>query len=106
MPRACRYSLLSDSKCADDFEKNQKKLLTALKKKDREASSTALEGMATALQTYREVGRLTGPDIGDLPSVDEIRRSACRAQRGFSKSLQERDERVKPQVAVAKNDEE
>ena len=58
------------SKCADDFEKNQKKLVTALKKKDREASSDALEGMATALQTYRTVGRLLGPDGGgDIPSV-------------------------------------
>jgi len=58
------------NKCADDFEKNQKKLVAALKKKDREASSAALEGMATALQTYRTVGRLLGPDGGgDIPSV-------------------------------------
>ena len=60
-------------KCADDFEKNQKKLVSALKKKDREASSAALEGMATALQTYRTVGRLTGPDGGgDIPSVSTL----------------------------------
>ena len=53
--------------------------------------------MAVALQTYREVGRLTGPDGGgDIPSTDEIRRAACRAQgRGFTQVVQARDERIK-----------
>lgn len=88
------------SKCADEFEKSQKKLVAALKKKDQVASSEALEGMATALQTYRTVGRLLGPDGGgDIPSVDDIRRSACRVQgRTFSKKVQARDERLKTQL--------
>ena len=88
------------NKCADNFEKNQKKLVAALRKKDREASSDALEGMADALQTYRTVGRLLGPDGGgDIPSVDEIRRSACRAQgRGFSQTVIARDQRLKEQM--------
>ena len=38
--------------------------MAALKKKDQEASSQALEGMANALLTYRTVGRLLGPDGG------------------------------------------
>lgn len=88
----------SNSKCADDFEKNQKKLVAALKKKDQTASSEALEGMATALQTYRTVGRLLGPDGGgDIPSVDDIRRSALRGVQGraFTQTVQTRDDRVK-----------
>merc|ERR1740124_1030220 len=68
-------------KSADSFEKFQKTLTKTTKKKDREASSKALEGMAEALQTYRTVAGLTGPDGGgNIPSVDEIRRSACRVQ--------------------------
>jgi len=66
---------------ANSFEKFQKTLTKTTKKKDREASSKALEGMAEALQTYRTVAGLTGPDGGgNIPSVDEIRRSACRVQ--------------------------
>eukprot|EP00978_Attheya_sp_CCMP212_P020327 scaffold58000_cov30-Attheya_sp.AAC.1 len=77
------------SKAADDFEKSQKKLVTAIKKKDQTGSSTALETMASALLTYRTAGRLLGPDGGgDIPSVDEIRRSACRAQgRSFEQKI-------------------
>ena len=85
------------NKAADDFEKAQKKLVKAIAKKDRESSSDALESLASALQTYREAGKLTGPDGGgDIPSVDEIRRSACRVQgRTFEKKVKERDARLK-----------
>lgn len=81
---------------ASDFEKAQKKLVKALAKKDQKASSTALESMSVALQTYRTAGRLTGPDGGgDIPSVDEIRRAACRVQgRRFEQKVKARDERL------------
>jgi hypothetical protein len=90
------------TKAADDFEKAQKKLVTAIKKKDQSGSSTALEAMASALLTYRTAGRLLGPDGGgDIPSVDEIRRSACRVQgRSFEEKIKKRDERLA--VAAAK----
>lgn len=80
-----------------DFEKAQKKLVAAVSKQDQQLSSAALEELATALQTYREAGRLTGPDGGgDIPSVDEIRRAACRVQgRTFSEKVKARDARVK-----------
>jgi hypothetical protein len=85
------------SKDADLFEKNQKALLKAVAKKDQAKASTALEGMATALQDYRVVASLTGPDGGgDIPSVDEIRRAACRVQgRRFSETVNARDSRLK-----------
>ena len=68
--------------------------------KDQEASSRALEDLATALQLYRSAGRLEGPDGGgDIPSVDDIRRSACRVQgRTFEKAVKERDARLKAGV--------
>ena len=83
-------------KDAEDFEKGQKALVKAVKKKDQQGASTALEGMATALLAYRTSGRLLGPDGGgDIPSVDEIRRSACRVQgRTFEKKIKERDARI------------
>ena len=63
-------------KAAKEFEKAQKALVKAVGKKDRSGSSKALEDLSEALQAYREAGRLTGPDAGgDIPSVDEIRRS-------------------------------
>ena len=76
--------------------------MAALKKKDQVASSEALEGMATALLTYRTVGRLLGPDGGgDIPDVADIRRAACRVQgRTFSKTVQERDARLKAEMAA------
>lgn len=85
------------SKDADLFEKNQKLLLKAISKRDPEKASAALEGMATALQDYRVVASLTGPDGGgDIPSVDEIRRAACRVQgRRFSETVNARDNRLK-----------
>lgn len=78
------------------FEKYQAALVKAIKKKDRTASSTALEGMATALADYRVTAGLTGPDGGgDIPSVDEIRRSACRVQgRTFEQKVKQRDARL------------
>ena len=90
------------NKAADDFERAQKKLVKAIATRDRESSSTALEALATALQSYREVGRLTGPDGGgDIPSVDDIRRSACRVQgRRFEQTVKERDARLK-EMSVA-----
>lgn len=83
-------------KAADDFEKGQKALTKAIKKKDQTASSRALEDMATALLAYRTSGRLLGPDGGgDIPSVDEIRRSACRVQgRTFEEKVRARDARL------------
>lgn len=83
-------------KDAETFEKAQKALAKAIKKKDKSASSTALENMATALLDYRTTGKLLGPDGGgDIPSVDEIRRSACRVQgRSFEKKVKDRDARL------------
>jgi len=82
---------------ANDFEKAQKKLVKAIAKKDQKKSSEALEELSTALLTYRTAGKLLGPDGGgDIPSVDEIRRSACRVQgRSFEQKIKDRDERLK-----------
>mmetsp|Transcript_32526 Transcript_32526/g.36999 ORF Transcript_32526/g.36999 Transcript_32526/m.36999 type:complete len:263 (+) Transcript_32526:135-923(+) len=97
------------SKDADTFEKNQKLLLKAIAKKDTIKASTALEGMATALQEYRTVASLTGPDGGgDIPSVDDIRRAACRVQgRSFELKVMARDQRIEDQTSsnnmMAKN---
>ena len=64
---------------AKTFEKNQALLLKAVDKKDGGKSSAALEAMAEAMLDYRTEGRLLGPDGGgDIPSVDEIRRSTKR----------------------------
>lgn len=88
------------SKAADGFAKAQKALVKAAGKKDTEASSRALEDLSSNLLAYREAGRLTGPDAGgDIPSVDEIRRSACRVQgRRFEKKVLERDARLRGEV--------
>jgi hypothetical protein len=81
---------------AKDFEKAQKALVKAIAKKDQEKSSRALEDLSKALLTYRTAGKLLGPDGGgDIPSVDEIRRSACRVQgRAFEQKIKNRDERI------------
>ena len=52
--------------------------------------------MSTALLAYRTAGSLLGPDGGgDIPSVEDIRRSACRVQgRSFEKAIKERDARL------------
>ena len=87
---------------ADAFEKAQKSLVKSAKKRDQTASSKALEEMATALLSYRTSGRLLGPDGGgDIPSVDEIRRSACRVQgRSFEKKVKDRDDRLAKEAAL------
>lgn len=84
-------------KDADTFEVKVKDLQKAIKKKDSEKAIIAVQGMSIALQDYREQGRLTGPDGGgDIPSVDEIRRSACRVQgRSFEQKIAARDARLK-----------
>ncbi len=88
---------------ADGFEKAQKALAKAIKKKDQTASSRALEDLSTYLQAYRQAGKLTGPDAGgDIPSVDEIRRSACRVQgRTFEQKVKERDARLAAERAAS-----
>ena len=85
-----KVSFAKDMKNASaDFEKAQKALVKAVNKKDQQKSSTALEDLSTALLAYRTAGRLLGPDGGgDIPSVDEIRRAACRVQgRTFEKKV-------------------
>mmetsp|Transcript_6207 Transcript_6207/g.13377 ORF Transcript_6207/g.13377 Transcript_6207/m.13377 type:complete len:259 (-) Transcript_6207:223-999(-) len=85
------------TKGAADFEKAQKALSKAISKKDQQKSSAALEDLSSALLAYRTAGRLLGPDGGgDIPSVDEIRRAACRVQgRTFEQKVKNRDERLK-----------
>eukprot|EP00587_Corethron_hystrix_P007587 CAMPEP_0113306710 /NCGR_PEP_ID=MMETSP0010_2-20120614/5854_1 /TAXON_ID=216773 ORGANISM="Corethron hystrix, Strain 308" /NCGR_SAMPLE_ID=MMETSP0010_2 /ASSEMBLY_ACC=CAM_ASM_000155 /LENGTH=270 /DNA_ID=CAMNT_0000161435 /DNA_START=159 /DNA_END=971 /DNA_ORIENTATION=- /assembly_acc=CAM_ASM_000155 len=77
---------------ANTFEKNQKLMVKAVKKKDQKACSQALEGMSEALLSYRTAGGLLGADGGgNIPSVDEIRRSACRVQgRSFDKRREDK----------------
>ena len=85
------------NKAAADFEKAQKALVKAIGKKDQEKSSKALEDLSSALFAYRSAGKLLGPDGGgDIPSVDEIRRAACRVQgRTFEQKVKARDARLK-----------
>lgn len=81
--------------CADQFEANQKRLLKAIAKKDTALATQALEGMSEALSRYRTVAGLKD-DMGDLPSVDDIRRAASRTQKlTFEGKLKERDQRAK-----------
>merc|ERR1712176_1207152 len=89
------------TKAANDFEKAQKALVKGINKKDQQKSSVALEDLSTALLSYRTAGRLLGPDGGgDIPSVDEIRRAACRVQgRTFEKKVKARDERMRKAAA-------
>lgn len=92
-----KLSFTKDMKSATtDFEKAQQALVKAISKQDREKSSKALEQLSTSLLTYRTAGRLLGPDGGgDIPSVDEIRRSACRVQgRSFEEKIKNRDARL------------
>jgi len=81
---------------AKDFEAAQKKLVKSIGKKDQQKSSAALEDLSSALLSYRTAGRLLGPDGGgDIPSVDEIRRAACRVQgRSFEQKITNRDNRL------------
>ena len=81
--------------CADQFETNQKRLLKAISKKDTALATQALEGMSEALSKYRTVAGLKD-DMGDLPSVDDIRRAASRTQKlTFEGKMKERDQRAK-----------
>mmetsp|Transcript_2498 Transcript_2498/g.5297 ORF Transcript_2498/g.5297 Transcript_2498/m.5297 type:complete len:290 (-) Transcript_2498:174-1043(-) len=82
---------------AKSFKKDQALLVKGLDKKDSAKSSAALEGMAEAMLTYRTSGRLLGPDGGgDIPSVDEIRRSTKRARGDtFAAVVTDRDDRVR-----------
>jgi len=83
---------------AKSFEKGQAALVKSVDKKDVAKSSAALEGMAEAMLAYRTSGRLLGPDGGgDIPSVDEIRRSTMRkrSNEGFETKMKDRDARVK-----------
>lgn len=88
---------------AKSFEKNQAVLLKSVDKKDSAKSSEALEGMAEAMLTYRTEGRLLGPDGGgDIPSVDEIRRSTKRFRgQQFEQKVKDRDARVKAAAEAA-----
>ncbi len=82
---------------AKAFEKQQSLLVKSVDKKDAAKATAALEGMAEALLSYRTVGKLLGPDGGgDIPSVDEIRRSTKRFRgEAFEAKVKERDARVK-----------
>ena len=88
---------------AKAFEKGQKLLVTSVEKKDVAKSSAALEDMAEAMLAYRTLGRLLGPDGGgDIPSVDEIRRSTKRFRgEAFEAKVKERDARVKAAAEAA-----
>jgi hypothetical protein len=84
------------NKAADDFEKAQKQLSKAIAKQDKEKSTKALQDLSQALLSYRTAGKLLGPDGGgDIPSVDDIRRSASRSQKRFEEGVKSRDERIK-----------
>jgi len=81
---------------AKRFEKSQAVLVKAVSKQDTAKSSEALEDMAESLLAYRTSGRLLGPDGGgDIPSVDEIRRSTKRFRgEAFEAKIKDRDARV------------
>ena len=71
-------------KDADIFEKQYKVLTAAIKQKDPDAALAAVQQMGIAVADYRQVGRLSD-DAGNIPSVDEIKRSTMRrtTQAGF-----------------------
>ena len=82
---------------AKSFEKSQAALVKSVDKKDAAKSSAALESMSEALLAYRTSGKLLGPDGGgDIPSVDEIRRSTKRFRgEAFEAKVKDRDARLK-----------
>ena len=90
---------------AKSFEKNQALLVKSVEKKDVAKSSAALENMAEAMLAYRTSGKLLGPDGGgDIPSVDEIRRSTKRFRgEAFEAKVKERDARVAAAAAGTGN---
>ena len=69
------------------FEQQYKAFEKAIKKKDKEAALAAVQEMGVAVVDYRQAGRLTDED-GNIPSVDEIKRSTMRrtTQAGFELS--------------------
>lgn len=71
------------------FESNFKDLQKALKKKDKELALKSVQEMGVAVADYRQAGRLTDSD-GNIPSVEEIRRSTMRrsTQAGFALAQQ------------------
>lgn len=90
---------------AKTFEKNQALLVKSVEKKDVAKSSAALENMAEAMLAYRTSGKLLGPDGGgDIPSVDEIRRSTKRFRgEAFEAKVKERDARIAAAAASSGN---
>lgn len=89
---------------AKAFEKQQSLLVKSVDKRDAAKASSALEGMAEAMLSYRTIGKLLGPDGGgDIPSVDEIRRSTKRFRgEAFEAKVKERDARVKAAAEASK----
>jgi hypothetical protein len=71
------------------FEASFKDLQKAIKKKDQETALKAVQEMGVAVADYRQAGRLTDDD-GNIPSVEEIRRSTMRrtTQAQFALSAQ------------------
>lgn len=90
---------------AKTFEKNQSLLVKSVDKKDASKASAALEAMSEAMLAYRTSGKLLGPDGGgDIPSVDEIRRSTKRFRgEAFEAKVKERDARLKAASEAAAN---
>ena len=64
-------------KNAATFEAQYKLFEKAIKKKDQDAALSALQQMAVAVVNYRQAGRLTD-DMGNIPDIQEIRRSTMR----------------------------
>lgn len=72
-------------KDAKIFEEQYKIFEKAVKKKDSDKALASVQAMAVAIVDYRQTGRLTD-EMGNIPSVDEIKRSTMRrtTQAGFS----------------------
>ena len=64
-------------KDAEIFEQQYKILLRAMKNQDQDTALAAVQQMGIAVADYRQVGRLSDDD-GNIPSVDEIKRSTMR----------------------------
>ena len=59
------------------FEKQYKLFEKAIKKKDKDGALSAVQEMGLSVVDYRQAGKLTDDD-GNIPSVDEIKRSTMR----------------------------
>lgn len=64
-------------KDAEIFEKQYKILQKAMKTQDQDMALAAVQQMGIAVAEYRQAGRLSDDD-GNIPSVDEIKRSTMR----------------------------